>query len=112
MLLQSDPQGFLGLFEAYPLSLGAASFSKLRGRGAFLVSSSISTAGMVGSTTLVSQRGSKCMFRKPQSWKKADLKVVDGARKAVALDWESNGDVFFSFATDAATTYLLNFEPE
>lgn len=46
MLLQSDPAGFLGLFDAWPMSMDA-SFERLRGRGAFVVSSSF-TKGVVG----------------------------------------------------------------
>ena len=66
MLLQSDPAGFLGLFDAWPRDMDA-SFERLRGRGAFVVSSSL-RGGVVGNTTVVSQRGGRCVVRRPRSW--------------------------------------------
>lgn len=116
MLLQSDPGGFMGLFEAWPRSKGDASFFRLRGRGAFVVSSSFAS-GKVGQTLLLSERGSACTFRRPQSWPKIAVSVVDDAtRKTVALAWEgksgpepgAGADIFFSFPTTAGASYTLN----
>lgn len=116
MLLQSDPGGFMGLFEAWPRSKGDASFFRLRGRGAFVVSSSFAS-GKVGQTLLLSERGSACTFRRPQSWPKIAVSVVDDAtRKTVALAWEgksgpepgAGADIFFSFPTNAGASYTLN----
>ena len=72
MLLQSDPAGFLGLFEAWPKAGGDASFRRLRGRGAFIVSSSV-VGGKVGATTIVSERGARCTLRRPLSWRKSTV---------------------------------------
>ena len=115
MLLQSDPGNgdgtgrFLGLFEAWPQSMDA-SFTRLRGRGAFIVSSSFSKASKsVGITTIESRRGGRCVLRRPQSWSKAALKVKGGAAgKAVDVTWFGRGgDEFFSFATSKGVTYTL-----
>lgn len=109
MLLQSDPSGFLGLFEAWPHSMDA-SFERLRGRGAFVVSSSFTAAegGHVGVTTLVSERGTECVMRRPSSWPRSSVKVVasDGGG-AVVVAWR-DGSAFFSFATTAGTRYTLS----
>ena len=67
MLLQSDPGDdsgagrFLGLFEAWPQTMDA-SFTRLPGRGAFVVSSSFDKATKsVGATTIASGRGGDCV---------------------------------------------------
>ena len=105
MHLQSDPAGFLGLFEAMPAGM-SASFTRLRGRGAFIVSSSI-TKGVVGGTTLVSNRGETCVIRRPQSWSKAAVKVV-AEGSPVEVRWEGAADAeFFSFLTTKGQTYTL-----
>lgn len=118
MLLQSDPAGFLGLFEAWPKSAGDASFSRLRGRGAFIVSSSVA-GGRVGATTIVSERGGKCTLRRPQSWPKSAIAIsvtiaeeTSGKaieKKKVVLTWEGGvlHDEFFSFVTTAGGVYSL-----
>ena len=109
MLLQSDPGGFLGLFEAWPWQqMGAASFRRLRGRGAFLVSSSIDTQGVVGGTTVVSMRGERLMMRRPQSWPKnaVTVRAIDGV--GVVLSWFGKmEEEFFAFETKVGTTYRL-----
>ena len=87
-----------------------ASFERLRGRGAFVVSSSFTAAqgGYVGVTTLVSGRGAECVMRCPRSWPSRSVKVVaDGGTGAVALRWRDGG-AFFSFATEAGTRYTLS----
>lgn len=103
MLLSSDPAGFLGLFEAWPKAGGDASFRRLRGRGAFVVSSSL-VGGKVGPTTIVSERGARCTLRRPASWPKSAVTVtaVSGRPELV---WQ--GDEFFSFETVAGTSYTL-----
>jgi len=111
MLLSSDPGGFLGLFEAWPKAGGDASFDRLRGRGAFVVSSSV-VGGKVGRTTIVSERGARCTLRRPASWPKSAVTVtavseVAGKRKSVAVGLTWQGDEFFSFDTVAATSYTL-----
>lgn len=107
MLLQSDPGGFLGLFEAWPWQkLGAASFKRLRGRGAFLVSSSIDVRGVVGATTVTSMRGERLVVRRPQSWSKAALAVTSVNGANVLLSWSGKMDEeFFSFITKKGSTY-------
>jgi hypothetical protein len=121
MLLQSDPAGFLGLFEAWPKSAGDASFSRLRGRGAFIVSSSV-VGGRVGATTIASERGAQCTLRRPQSWPKSVVSVsvsvavaseeevrATAEQKKVALTWEGGVlcDDFFSFSTTVGSIYKL-----
>jgi hypothetical protein len=118
MLLQSDPSdggygggGFLGLFEALPPGMGA-SFESLRGRGGFIVSSSISKGtGVVGMTTITSARGTRCVMRRPQSWPKARIKVaeVGGSGAAVHITWTGVGaQEFLAFDTDVGNTYILS----
>ena len=107
MLLQSDPAGFLGLFEAWPQAMDA-SFERLRGRGAFVVTSSF-TKGVVGVTTIVSERGATCVMRRPSSWSKSSVKVRDlQANKNVVVVWERGGDDYFSFTTAAGSRYTLS----
>lgn len=108
MLLQSDPGGFLGFFEAWPWQqLGSASFRTLRARGAFLVTSSISGKGIVGATTLVSERGETVVLRRPQSWGKGSMSVTRAGTR-VTLQWSGAGDSeFVSFATVARGEYSL-----
>ena len=86
-----------------------ASFSRLRGRGAFIVSSSFDKATKsVGVTTIESGRGEDCVLRRPQSWSRAALKVTaSGGGGAVALQWFGDGDAFFSFPTATGATYTL-----
>ena len=109
MLLQSDPGGFLGLFEAWPWKqLGAASFRRLRGRGAFLVSSYIDPQGMVGATTVTSMRGEQLTVRRPQSWPKGTVHVTSDNGVAIVLSWSGKlGDEFFAFMTKSGCTYRL-----
>jgi alpha-L-fucosidase 2 len=84
-----------------------ASFERLRGRGAFIVSSSI-TNGTVGKTTIVSERGATCVMRRPASWPKPSVHVLAVATgKAVGLDWKAE-DSFFSFGTAAGGVYELS----
>jgi hypothetical protein len=73
--------------------------------------------GKVGVTTIASERGGRCVLRRPESWPKSSVSVVSGASvgvggnsdlpltggKAVNLNWE--GDAFFSFDTIAGATY-------
>ena len=104
MLLQSDPGGFLGLFEAWPAAMDA-SFRRLRGRGAFLVSSAL-RGGVVLNTTVVSEQGLPCTFRSPESWAKRKVAVTDVATgSAKRLVWQ--GNTFFTFATDKGAEYLV-----
>jgi hypothetical protein len=107
MLLQSDPQGFLGLFEAWPHSKGDASFTRLRARGAFVVSSSFAN-GKVGTTTIVSGRGERCVLRRPQSWPKANVKVTIAGGTSADVIWEGGGDTFFTFGTKSGASYELS----
>ena len=122
MMLQSDPGyrdpvtnkavgRFIGLFEAMPPM--AAAFTKLRARGAFVVSSSFSNATAagwkVGVTTLLSERGEDCVLRRPQSWAKATVMVTASAGGQVPLRWSGVADTeFVSFATQADETYTLH----
>jgi hypothetical protein len=124
MLLQSDPGyrdpitnkatgRFIGLFEAMPPM--TASFTRLRARGAFVVSSSFSRASTsmgwkVGVTTILSERGESCVLRRPQSWKKAALMVtVRSTGASVRKDWFGVGGAeFVSFFTTAGETYTLH----
>ena len=142
MLLQSDPGyrdpitnkatgRFIGLFEAMPPM--AASFTRLRARGAFVVSSSfgrtdnagstgVDTTGnadvrrsvgvgwKVGVTTILSERGEKCVVRRPQSWSKAALTVTAQSTGALLRkQWSGAGDAeFVSFPTTAGETYTLH----
>lgn len=137
MLLQSDPGfrdpitnkatgRFIGLFEAMPPM--TASFTRLRARGAFVVSSSFSrtnshvdsvtsgTGGVstgvgwkVGVTTILSERGEECVLRRPQSWSKAALAVTaQSTGAAVPIQWSGAGGAeFASFPTTAGETYTL-----
>ena len=88
-----------------------ASFSRLRGRGAFVVTSSYDKATKsVGVTTIESGRGEDCVLRRPQSWSRSALKVTaaGGGSGAVALQWfGAGGDAFFSFPTAKGATYTL-----
>ena len=104
MLLQSDPSGFLGLFEAWPQSMDA-SFERLRGRGAFIVSSALAK-GKVGETTIVSERGGRCVLRRPASWPEPAVAVTLAGRK-VALSWLGGG-AYFAFETEAGARYTLS----
>jgi hypothetical protein len=113
MLLQSDPGNgdgtgrFLGLFEAWPQNMDA-SFTRLRGRGAFVVSSSFDKATKtVGVTTIVSGRGEDCVMRLPQSWSKSKLKVLVAAGAVARVEW-SGADRFFSFKTEKGESYTLS----
>ena len=111
MLLQSDPAGFLGLFEAWPRSAGDASFTRLRARGGFVVSSSfVNSTGKVGTTTLVSKRGSHCVLRRPQSWPKASIKVIGEEGSAVPVEWEAGGSDFMAFQTKTGASYTISGE--
>ena len=103
-LLQSDPGGFLGLFEAWPPSMDA-SFTRLRGRGAFIVTLLFNTGVGVGVATILGERGSRCVLRRPQSWSKAKVVVLSGGASA-AVDWEG-GDVFFAFDTKPGHSCML-----
>ena len=109
MLLQSDPGGFLSLFEAWPWQqMGSASFRRLRGRGAFLVTSSIDTRGMVGDTTILSMRGERLVMRRPRSWPKDTVTVKTSDGSNVLLSWSgSMNEEFFSFSTESGSTYRL-----
>ena len=108
MLLQSDPGGFLGLFEAWPHTMDA-SFQRLRGRGAFIVSSSFSKSSGVGTTTLVSNRGAPCTVRRPASWDKSSVAVTSSPTGSVVrLAWQgAQNSEFFSFQTQAGQIYTL-----
>ena len=109
MLLQSDPAGFLGLFDAWPRDMDA-SFERLRGRGAFVVSSSL-RGGVVGNTTVVSQRGGRCVVRRPRSWSRDAVRVRDGSGSVVALDWESSSrgeQEWFAWTTAVGATYTAS----
>jgi hypothetical protein len=106
MLLQSDPSGFLGLFEAWPKHMDA-SFERLRGRGAFVVSSSYRDQVVQG-TTVLSERGAECVVRRPSSWAQANVKVVAvSSGKEVQIAWQDGG-AFFSFATLPGESYALD----
>lgn len=104
-LLQSDPAGFLGLFEAWPPSMDA-SFARLRARGAFVVTSSFEAhTGGVGITTIVSERGERCILRRPLSWPRASVTVRhDGS--PVDVEWVG-GDAFLAFDTQPGMSYTL-----
>lgn len=103
LLLQSDPGGFLGLFDALPPGLNA-SFTRLRGRGGFVVSSS-RTNDMVGTTRIVSGRGVRCVIRRPPSWTVASVHITDAAGTTVPLTWD--GTSYFSFATVVNGVYII-----
>lgn len=105
MLLQSDPSGFIGLFGAWPQSMDA-SFERLRGRGAFIISSSFAK-GVVGPTTIVSERGVDCVVRRPESWPKPSV-CVTYAEKKVTMSWQ--GDDFFSFKTVPGGVYKISID--
>jgi hypothetical protein len=89
-----------------------ASFTRLRGRGAYLVSSSYAKGVGVKATTILSERGGRCVLRRPSSWIKAKVRVqVDSGSSergldVVPLEWEG-GDAFFAFATRAGLSYSL-----
>ena len=105
---------FPGLFEAWPTHMDA-SFTRLRGRGAYLVSSSYAKGVGVKATTILSERGGRCVLRRPSSWIKAKVRVrvVSGSSErgldldVVPLEWEG-GDAFFAFATRAGLSYSLD----
>jgi hypothetical protein len=118
MMLQSDPGyrhpvtnklmgRFIGLFEAMPPM--DAEFSKLRARGAFVVSSSFDKqTGKVGATTILSERGEVCVLRRPQSWAKASLTILDQGGQHVSQRWSGRDRAeFVEFTTHAGDTYLL-----
>ena len=87
------------------------------GRGAFVVSSSYTgskggnggRAGVVGATTIVSERGSPCTLRRPQSWPKGRIAVKETpSGRTVPVTWTGEGAAeFFAFETTAGATYLL-----
>ena len=108
-LLQSDPAGFLGLFEAWPPTMDA-SFTRLRGRGAFIVTSSFAAGKGVGTTTVLSERGSRCVVRRPQSWGRVKVLATSssGGGGGVVVDVMWEGDEFFAFATTAGATFTLS----
>lgn len=100
-----------------------ASFVRLRARGAFIVTSSYSSAiKVVGVTTIASEAGSYCWVRKPASWSKSRLTIVetvasidssshggddtDTEEGVVPIEWQ-NGDAFFGFNTAAGKIYTL-----
>ena len=138
MLLSSDPGHrdpvtnkatgrFMRLFEAMPPM--EASFTRLRARGAFVVSSSFSRTAAaaagggggaaaaaagggwkVGVTTIASERGEECVLRRPQSWSKAAVTVTTSGGKAVRQRWSSDADggEYVSFDTTTGETYTLH----
>jgi len=127
MLLSSDPGHrdpvtnkatgrFMRLFEAMPPM--EASFTRLRARGAFVVSSSFSRTAAaaagggwkVGVTTIASERGEECVLRRPQSWSKAAVTVTTSGGKVVRQRWSSDaeGGEYVSFDTTAGETYTLH----
>lgn len=100
MLFQSHA-GALRFFPVWdPAKFGPASFTTLRGYGAFLASGSIHANGTVAPVTLVSERGATCTVESP--WPTLS---VTGNGKPVSVT--SKGGNLFSFATTQGTTYTL-----
>ena len=100
MLFQSHA-GALRFFPVWDATvLGAASFTTLRGYGAFLASASIDSSGTVGPISLLSEVGTECVVESP--WPM--LSVTSGGKNVPV---RKNGTLF-TFSTEAGSSYILN----
>eukprot|EP00045_Choanoeca_perplexa_P010948 m.113885 g.113885 ORF g.113885 m.113885 type:complete len:1025 (-) comp15458_c0_seq1:111-3185(-) len=100
MLFQSHG-GALRFFPVWDATtMGPASFTTLRGYGAFLASAAIDAQGQVSPIEVISQVGGVCTVESP--W--PGLKVL---HKGEAVPTTSKGRNVFTFATDANETYIL-----
>eukprot|EP00040_Diaphanoeca_grandis_P025184 m.139207 g.139207 ORF g.139207 m.139207 type:complete len:1138 (-) comp30045_c0_seq1:20-3433(-) len=100
-LLFQSFEGFLRLFPGWPLD-ESASFTTLRGVGAFLVSASVSDKGVVGTVTVLSEMGSPCTVLSP--WSRA----ITVMAKGVPIATKDLGSDKYMFETDAHTTYIIS----
>ena len=101
MLLDSY-DGTLRLFADWPTSLNA-SFTNLRARGAFTVSSSIAS-GTVQNTTITSEKGGTATVQNP--WSAGSLKVIDTTAGNTSVTTTTSGNLV-SFATVSGHTYQI-----
>jgi hypothetical protein len=103
MLLQSHA-GVLRFFPVWDAAaLGPASFQTLRAYGAFLVSASVNTAGVVAPIQLFSEQGhSPCVIESP--W--PTLVVTAFGGKALAVTKSAVGT--FEFNTTKGASYALS----
>lgn len=107
LLLQSH-EGFLALFPAWGEG-EAASFTRLRARGAFLVSASISTSRTVGEITILSEKGARCRVLSPWGSGARAPHVQDHAEGEVAVVSETmNGLRVWAFDTMQGHSYILS----
>lgn len=98
MVLQSQ-HDFVWLFPMWPNDR-AARFKDLRAHGAFVISSSVDSSGVVGTTFVHSEKGATLKIRKP--W--ATTSVVNSVGASIPATVA--GDLI-SFATVAGETYTL-----
>ena len=113
MLLQSTG-GFLSLFPVLPANLsGPVAFQRLRAKGAFVVSATMSSSGIIAAE-IESERGTRCVVALPAGATAQSTRVVDGDGAKVELSWDrlpGSGRSAFVFATEAGGHYGLLFKP-
>ena len=117
MLMQSTG-GFISLFPVLPPlpAEDEVSFSRLRAKGAFVVSATLA-GGQITFAKVESERGTRCVVALPAHGDRSATRVValrQGGQKGgeVALAWRTlrpSGKVAFSFATSPGATYRLSF---
>eukprot|EP00040_Diaphanoeca_grandis_P034835 m.217461 g.217461 ORF g.217461 m.217461 type:complete len:1044 (-) comp33236_c0_seq11:690-3821(-) len=101
MLFQSHA-GALRFFPVWDAKvLGSASFTTLRGYGAFVVSTSIDETGTVGDIDVLSEQGGECVVDSP--WLTGLVVTHDGAKVATT----QKGSLY-TFSTTAGAEYILS----
>jgi hypothetical protein len=112
-LLLLSVEGAIHLFPGWPLGEGA-SFTALRAYGAFVVSASVNTSGVVGVVRLLSEAGATCTIASPWPAISGTPTVVteDGGRPVavtvVPTPPHGDGLLYFAFNTSAGTTYTIH----
>lgn len=111
LMLQSvtDTESVSGtsVMHLFPLAINNSSirFHRLRGKGAFVVSSSWNNVTMsVGDTTLESEVGGPATLAYP--YMLAAVRVIDDGGEAVSTSWKPGASIF-RFATQAGTNYSI-----
>ena len=105
LLLQTHT-GVIELFPQVPPGQ-SASFTKLRGRGAFLVSASMAAGDRerIDDVTIVSEMGGLVALRSP--WTSHPSVSVVVSSSGAAVEVRSAGDGVFSWDTKPGVTYAV-----
>lgn len=97
-------QSYSGVLKFFPVwsaaDMGPASFTTLRGYGAFIASASMDASGTVSPIELMSESGLDCAVQSP--W---PTLVVKSGGKTIATTKQGN---VYTFATDKGATYTLS----